>query len=126
MRHDTYNSLTAAVQDELWRLSHGLPGSDLWLMQNRSVVALSPGWPLPDDALTLIQAAMPLTDWLCSEHDGSRYTMPEAADLAVVWMINNGATVIADAEDMAAILAEQETIAAEQEAAWKLREEGEI
>lgn len=122
MKYDTYTSLTTAIADEFWCLSHGHPQTDLWLMEDGSVVRLNPSWPLPDDAVVLILSAAPLSDWLGPEYDGTEYTEAEALALAQDWMTNNGATAIADAEDMAAMMAEQEAIAA---AAWKLYSEGE-
>ena len=131
MKYDTYTSLTAAVADEFYRQSHGGVPSALWLVKDRSVVALCPSWPLPDDALVPVLAAAPLSDWLGPEYDGAEYSRADALGLALNWMLNNGATAIADAEDMVCILDEQQYIAeeqarieAEQEAAWKLREEG--
>ena len=119
MKYDTFVSLTAAIADEYYRQSHGSPPSALWLMQDRSVVALCPSWPLPDDALVQILAADPL------EMSGEPFTRNSAALSAIDWMEAYGGLAIYDAENMVNIMAEQERICAEQEAAWTLYEKGE-
>ena len=118
MKYDTFVSLTVALEDEFYRQSHGGQPSALWLMQDRSVVALCPSWPLPDDALVMILSAETLETWFGPEYNGEPFTHEGARETAQDWMSNNGDIAIWDAEDMAAIMAEQE-------AAWTLYEKGE-
>jgi len=107
MRYDTYRSMTLAVADEIWRRSHGLPSSEFWLMDDGSVMLLSPSWPLPENAVMPLRSAAPLPDWHSTEHGEGEITQSAAACLATVWMVKHGHAAINDAQRLAAMLSEQ-------------------